>query len=55
VPAGLSSNGLPVGLQIVGRIGDDAALIAAASAFEHARPWSGNYKLRKVNRGESMQ
>lgn len=55
VPAGLSSNGLPVGLQIVGRIGDDATLIAAASAFEHARPWSGNYKLRKVNRGEPMQ
>ena len=51
VPAGLSSSGLPIGLQIVGRMGDDATLIAAASAFEHARPWSKNYLLRKVNQG----
>lgn len=49
VPAGLSSGGLPVGLQIVGRMGDDATVIAAASAFEHARPWSEHFKKRKVN------
>lgn len=50
VPAGLSSNGLPVGLQIVGRMGADATVIAAASAFERARPWTESYKLRRVNR-----
>ncbi len=40
VPAGLAG-GLPVGLQIVGRWRDDHAVIAAAAAFERARPWIG--------------
>jgi Asp-tRNA(Asn)/Glu-tRNA(Gln) amidotransferase A subunit family amidase len=30
VPAGKGPNGLPVGVQIVGRIGDDARALAAA-------------------------
>jgi aspartyl-tRNA(Asn)/glutamyl-tRNA(Gln) amidotransferase subunit A len=38
VPAGLAG-GLPVGLQIVGRWRDDRTVIAAAAAFERARPW----------------
>jgi aspartyl-tRNA(Asn)/glutamyl-tRNA(Gln) amidotransferase subunit A len=38
VPAGLTG-GLPVGLQIVGRWRDDHAVVAAAAAFEAARPW----------------
>jgi aspartyl-tRNA(Asn)/glutamyl-tRNA(Gln) amidotransferase subunit A len=37
VPAGLAG-GLPVGLQIVGRWRDDRTVIAAAAAFERARP-----------------
>jgi amidase len=36
VPAAFTSDGLPVGLQIVGRYRDDAALIAFARAVESA-------------------
>jgi amidase len=36
VPAGFTSDGLPVGLQIVGRRGADAAVLVLASAFERA-------------------
>lgn len=41
VPAGFTTGGLPVGLQIVGRHLADASVISAAAAFEAARPWSG--------------
>ncbi len=40
VPCGLAGNGLPVGLQIVGRWRDDATVLRAAAAFEEARPWA---------------
>ena len=41
VPAGMSVNNLPIGLQITGRHLGDAAVLRAAAAFERARPWSG--------------
>jgi aspartyl-tRNA(Asn)/glutamyl-tRNA(Gln) amidotransferase subunit A len=41
VPCGFASDGLPVGLQIVGRLKDDALVLRAAAAFEQARPWHG--------------
>jgi amidase/aspartyl-tRNA(Asn)/glutamyl-tRNA(Gln) amidotransferase subunit A len=47
-PAGLTSNGLPVGLQIVGRRYDDFGVIAASVAFEKVRPWIDTYKNIKV-------
>jgi aspartyl-tRNA(Asn)/glutamyl-tRNA(Gln) amidotransferase subunit A len=40
VPAGWTKDGLPVGLQIVGRRLEDALVLRAAAAFEQARPWS---------------
>lgn len=40
VPAGFTEAGLPVGLQIVGRLRDDATVLRAAAAFEEARPWA---------------
>src|SRR5207248_2385218 len=40
VPAGFTGDGLPVGLQIVGRRHADATVLAASAAFEEARPWS---------------
>jgi aspartyl-tRNA(Asn)/glutamyl-tRNA(Gln) amidotransferase subunit A len=39
VPCGFTSDGLPVGLQIVGRFHDDAGVLRASAAFETARPW----------------
>jgi aspartyl-tRNA(Asn)/glutamyl-tRNA(Gln) amidotransferase subunit A len=38
VPCGYASNGLPVGLQIVGRMFDDRGVLAAAYAYEMAHP-----------------
>ena len=40
VPAGFSKEGLPVGLQIVGRRFADLTVLQAAAAFEKARPWA---------------
>jgi aspartyl-tRNA(Asn)/glutamyl-tRNA(Gln) amidotransferase subunit A len=40
VPAGVTDDGLPVGLQIVGRRNADRTVLAASAAFEAACPWS---------------
>ena len=39
VPVGMTSSGLPVGLQIVGRRFADRTVLAASAAFEAAQPW----------------
>ena len=39
VPAGLTHNGLPVGLQIIGRRHADDVVLRLARLFEQARPW----------------
>lgn len=39
VPCGFTSEGLPIGLQIVGAPRADALVLRAARAFESARPW----------------
>lgn len=40
VPAGFTSDGRPVGLQIAGRHRADAAVLQAAANYEAARPWA---------------
>jgi aspartyl-tRNA(Asn)/glutamyl-tRNA(Gln) amidotransferase subunit A len=40
VPCGFTADGLPVGLQIVGRRFDDLGVLQAAAAFERIRPWA---------------
>ena len=39
LPCGLTEQGLPVGLQLIGRCGDDLGVLQASRAFEKARPW----------------
>lgn len=45
LPAGLSPDGLPVGMQIVGRRHADADVLTASAAFER-RPWADHYTRR---------
>ena len=40
VPCGFTHDGLPIGLQIVGRRFDDVTVLRAAAAFERERPWA---------------
>ena len=40
IPCGFSSDGLPIGLQIVGRGGDEMTVLRASAALERARPWA---------------
>ena len=39
VPSGMSDNGLPTGMQIVGRPLDDPTVFRVAHALERQRPW----------------
>ena len=48
VPAGLAENGLPVGMQIVGRRYADADVFAASAEFERRRPWIDTYQRVKL-------
>ena len=47
VPAGLA-DGLPVGMQIVGKRYDDAGVFAASAEFERRRPWMETYARCRV-------
>jgi aspartyl-tRNA(Asn)/glutamyl-tRNA(Gln) amidotransferase subunit A len=40
IPCGWDTAGLPIGLQLVGRLGADTTLLRAAALFEQARPWT---------------
>ena len=40
IPCGFSDQGLPIGLQIVGRRGEETTVLRASAAFEAARPWA---------------
>jgi amidase len=41
LPLAWSQSGLPVGVQLVGRYGDEAALLRVASQLEQLFPWAG--------------
>jgi amidase len=40
IPTGFTPDGLPVGVQLVGRPGDETTLIALAAQLEAVKPWS---------------
>ncbi|CAM3662302.1 amidase [Nocardioides marinus] len=40
VPAGLADDGLPIGVQLVGRSNDETTLLSLSAQLEQARPWS---------------
>jgi Asp-tRNA(Asn)/Glu-tRNA(Gln) amidotransferase A subunit family amidase len=48
VPSGFASNGVPTGIQIVGRSYDDAVVFRAAAALERIRPWMDAPERRPV-------
>lgn len=52
VPCGFDGNGLPVGLQIVGRWREDSTVLRAAAAFESAMPWT-EFRPRLDSAGET--
>jgi amidase len=51
VPCGFTADGLPVGLQIVGRWRDEATVLRAAAAFEAAAPWLERRPPENVREG----
>ena len=40
IPCGFSSDGMPIGLHVVGRRLDEETVLTASAAFERARPWA---------------
>ena len=44
VPLHWTADGLPLGVQLVGRLGADGALLQLAAQLEQARPWSERYR-----------
>jgi aspartyl-tRNA(Asn)/glutamyl-tRNA(Gln) amidotransferase subunit A len=43
IPVGFTHDGLPVGLQIVGRRFDEVTVLRASACFEAARPWANRW------------
>jgi aspartyl-tRNA(Asn)/glutamyl-tRNA(Gln) amidotransferase subunit A len=42
IPCGYSSDGMPIGLHIIGPKGSEAKVLQACAAFEAANPWAGD-------------
>jgi amidase len=40
VPAGFGTDGLPLAVQLVGRLGDEATILGASAQIEQVRPWA---------------
>jgi aspartyl-tRNA(Asn)/glutamyl-tRNA(Gln) amidotransferase subunit A len=43
IPCGFTKQGLPIGMQIVGRKYDEMTVLKASAAFERAQPWVEKY------------
>ena len=51
LPAGFTPEGLPVGLQLVGRRFEDATVLAASATLERVLPWAASYEGLLEERG----
>ena len=40
-PCGFNSDGMPVGLQVIGHRWQESKVLGVCSAFEKAKPWAG--------------
>ena len=40
IPCGFSSEGLPIGLQIIGKRGDELSVLKASTEYEKSHPWA---------------
>jgi aspartyl-tRNA(Asn)/glutamyl-tRNA(Gln) amidotransferase subunit A len=43
MPIGLSPEGLPIGMQMIGRYGSDDRLLDLGAAYEAAHPWADRW------------
>jgi aspartyl-tRNA(Asn)/glutamyl-tRNA(Gln) amidotransferase subunit A len=43
IPWGFSAGGLPLAVQVAGRLGDDAGVLALSAALEDAHPWAASW------------
>ncbi len=48
VPLHWNKEGLPIGIQIVGRLGEEETLLRLAAQLENAAPWSKNYSRIRI-------
>jgi amidase len=46
VPVGFSEQGLPMGMQLIGRRGADLAVLRIGEAYHQATDWPGRYPPR---------
>lgn len=50
LPLGMASSGLPIGIQLVGRMNDEASLLRVGAQLEEAMPWRGRIPQTHVSR-----
>jgi len=49
IPLSWNADNLPIGVQFVGRFGDEVGLLKLAAQLEKAAPWAGQYAKTQVN------
>jgi aspartyl-tRNA(Asn)/glutamyl-tRNA(Gln) amidotransferase subunit A len=50
VPMGYSADGLPLAVQVVGKLGDDVGTLRLAGLIEAAKPWAGRWPTFALTR-----